>query len=266
MRCVLANSEKSTGVGRTRDERKRSSEAAIRRVVALGRCKFAEVIDRHDHPEKSAATELSERPSDWQDRNTVSLYGERGGFDSEAPQTCLSRWLHACGNRDPAYPAWVPPLTSLLAISLFLRDRTRAFFPLLPGKSLVNRQKVAGARTHRRKPIATHARSCDPAPPARENERFLCTDTPAAQGCPARALHGNRWVDSPMHFYAPCLCTLNRRPLLRRRDHQSLRKDRAQSGALRTGLPLRRERNIASAHARQQRSAPRWSACHQTGI
>lgn len=110
------------------------------------------------------------------------------------------------------------------------------------------------------------ARSCDPAPPARKNERFLCTDTPAAQGCPARALHGNRWVDSPMHFYAPCLCTLNRRPLLRRRDHQSLRKDRAQSGALRTGLPLRRERNIASAHARQQRSAPRWSACHQTGI
>lgn len=85
MRCVLANSEKSTGVGRTRDERKRSSEAAIRRVVALGRCKFAEVIDRHDHPEKSAATELSERPSDWQDRNTVSPYGERGGFDSEAP-------------------------------------------------------------------------------------------------------------------------------------------------------------------------------------
>lgn len=31
------------------------------------------------------------------------------------------------------------------------------------------------------------ARSCDPAPPARKNERFLCTHAPGAPGCPARA-------------------------------------------------------------------------------
>lgn len=78
------------------------------------------------------------------------------------------------------------------------------------------------------------ARSGAPAPPARKNERLLCTHAPSARGRPARAARR-----SAGRFFYSLLCALvihSRRASSSRRQRCAMAKSRACHSILKRGL------------------------------